>query len=62
MKKKKFEVCITTTFNKWYEVEADNKEDALKQVQEEINSGECAEDYTDTDDLETEITAVNEVK
>ena len=59
---KKFNVCITTTFNQWYEVEATSKKDALKQVQDEINSGECAEDYTDTDDFETEITAINEVK
>lgn len=59
--KKKFSICITTTFNKWYEIEAESSKKALEMVQEEINNGEY-DDAIDTDDFETEITAVNEIK
>ena len=53
---KKFKICVTTTFNKWYEIEADTEESALEDLVD------CLDDATDTDDFETEITAINKVK
>lgn len=49
--KKKFNVCVKTTFRKWYEVEAETQEEAEEEINSYIEEG----DATDTDDFETEI-------
>ena len=51
MKPKTFNVCVKTTFRKWYTIEADTQEEAEAEVNEYIADG----DATDTDDFETEI-------
>ena len=48
--KKTFVVLVTTTFKKWYEVEAESEEEARKEVTEDY-----LDDAIDTDDIETEV-------
>jgi len=56
MEKKKFKVCVTTTFVKWYEIEADSKEDVGK----ELLNGDYLDTATDTDDIDTTYDVVEE--
>ena len=59
--KKTFKVCVQTTFNKWYEIEAESAEQAQKTIIDGICEGDF-DDTIDTDDIDTTITEVNEVK
>ena len=56
MEKKKFKVCVTTTFVKWYEIEAASKEDVGK----ELLDGDYLDTATDTDDIDTTYDVVEE--
>lgn len=51
---KEYKVCFRTTFLKWYKIQAENKDDALKIAEKLIET----DDMTDTDMFETEIAEV----
>ena len=46
--KKTYQVLVTTTFRKWYEIEAESEDEAREEVVD-------YDDTTDTDDFETEV-------
>lgn len=47
---KTYKVLVTTTFRKWYEIEAESEEEARTEVEEDL-----LDDAIDTDDIDTLI-------